>query len=142
MNDCITPLITAGIAHPDAVALRRISMTLHRWHELECGDGNASGSWVIERGRKAAGVFTHDESGAPYMAHHSNNRPSPTYTKIADKERGAKKRLAAIMARYPTLSAYIQGDPRGAALYIIRPGDVPEGATVDSCYSRGAAVYK
>ena len=46
------------------------------------------------------------------------------------------------MARYPTLSSYVQGDPRGAALYILRPGDVPEGASVDSYYNRGIAVYR
>jgi hypothetical protein len=45
------------------------------------------------------------------------------------------------MARYPALSAYIQGDPRGAALYILRPGDVPAGADVDAYYSCGIAVY-
>ena len=57
-------------------------------------------------------------------------------------ERGAQKRLAKIMARYPGYQAYVQGDPRGAALYILRPGDVPEGADVASCYNRGIAVYK
>jgi hypothetical protein len=38
--DCIRALETAGISYDDAAQLRRISMTLHRWHELECGDGN------------------------------------------------------------------------------------------------------
>lgn len=28
------------VARDDAKALRRISMTLRRWHELECGDGS------------------------------------------------------------------------------------------------------
>lgn len=46
------------------------------------------------------------------------------------------------MARYPALSYYVQGDPRGASLYILRPGDVPEGKEVDGYYSRGVAVYK
>ena len=31
------------------------------------------------------------------------------------------------MKRYPTLQAYIQTDPRGCALYILRPGDVHGG---------------
>jgi hypothetical protein len=39
------------------------------------------------------------------------------------------------------LTAYIQGDPRGAALYILRPGDVPEGESADAYYSRGICVY-
>ena len=51
-------------------------------------------------------------------------------------------RLAKIMKRYPTLTAYHQGDPRGASLYILRPGDIPEGADPDSHYNRGVAVYK
>ena len=38
---------------------------------------------------------------------------------IADRETGARKRLAVIMARYPHLTAYVQGDPRGCALYIL-----------------------
>lgn len=46
------------------------------------------------------------------------------------------------MARYPTLGYYVQGDPRGCALYILRPGDVPEGSTPDCCYSRGIAVLQ
>ena len=34
-----------------------------------------------------------------------------------------------------------QGDPRGCALYILRPGDVPAGEAADAYYSRGLAVY-
>ena len=129
-HDCIGPLVRAGIDYDDAHALRRIAMTLHRWHELECGDGYG----CIERD---------DRSGRPYW-----HNPNARYTSpdarwpIPDREAGALKRLAKIMAKYPTLRAYQQGDPRGAALYILRPGDVPEGAEVDSYYSRGLAVYK
>ena len=32
-----------------AATLRRAEMTLHRWAELECGDGNDYASWAIER---------------------------------------------------------------------------------------------
>jgi hypothetical protein len=44
------------------------------------------------------------------------------------------KRLAAIMARYPSLEYYIQGDCRGASLYILRPGDISEGKHAESYY--------
>ena len=115
----------AGISTDDAMSLRRISMTLHRWHEMECGDEFG----IIERDKK---------TGKPYMRSARTGRP---YS-VADREKGALKRLDAIMARYPTLSAYVQGDPRGAALYILRPGDVPDGADDDAYYSRGLAVYK
>jgi hypothetical protein len=192
---CRYYLTQAGIDLADAHALRRISMTLHRWHELECGDGNSHGSWAIVRGSKtrykdaaqSAGwslwkcddgtmdackngevayhnlnagrawieicererieTFTHDDDdGAPYMEHHhyshGNGKDSVSYTKIPDREAGAKRRLAAIMARYPGFRSYVQGDPRGCALYVLRPGDVREGDDVSSVYTRGIAVHK
>lgn len=123
--ECITQLTRTGIAYDDALALRRIAMTLHRWHELECGTDNG----CIERD---------ETTGKTYWLNSNTMKRWPT----ADRETGAQKRLAKIIARYPTLSAYIQGDPRGASLYILRPGDVPEGCEVDSYYSRGLAVYK
>lgn len=121
-HNCIGPLVRAGIDYDDAHALRRIAMTLHRWHELEC---NGEVHRDEDTGR-VCGYFPDFEIGFP----------------VADRETGAMKRLAKIMAKYPTLQPYIQGDPRGAALYILRPGDVPDGASVDSYYSRGLAVYK
>ncbi len=149
-HDMLQRLQNAGIDREDAWALRRISMTLHRWHELECGDDNGWASVCIARGYKAVDMsapdkrqFIYDEEkGRPYLEMHPNNGGRTRYDRIPDRERGAQKRLASIMARYPTLTAYVQGDPRGAALYILRPGDIPAGASVDSCYSRGIAVYK
>ena len=38
MQSAINSLTNAGIQYQDAVQLRRISMTLNRWFELECGD--------------------------------------------------------------------------------------------------------
>lgn len=135
-------LQTLGISWDDALALRRIAMTLHRWHELECGDSNDYQSWAITRGRKNGKEFVYDDNGSPFMERHYHSENGARYEAIPDREKGAKTRLAAIMAKYPTLSFYIQGDPRGAALYILRPGDVPSGADVSSCYSRGIAIYK
>lgn len=124
-------LALAGVAFADCVTLRRISMTLHRWFELECGDGNDYASWSIERD---------DATGKPYMVTHPHNGKS--YRRpIADRETGAKKRLAKVMAKYPGLTAYTQGDPRGAALYILRPEDIRPGLTPDACYTNGIAVY-
>lgn len=211
----------------DAESLRRISMTLHRWHELECGDGNEHGSWSIERGREVERVTWRDSNpwsgqcvyvpyrrflactslrasqivdngwdeskvdayllpqpdgslsaglrygadgpdylspmvtdakaaadlatefgsdGPPFFVHHhymhGKGKDYVTRTKCPDREAGALKRLAAIMARYPSLSSYIQGDPRGCALYILRQGDVPAGCDVGAYYSRGLAVHQ
>jgi hypothetical protein len=142
IDDCRYHLVTAGIPMPDADELRRIAMTLHRWHELECGDGNDFASWTIARGHKKNGAFEYDDNGAPYLERHSHTSNGATYHRIPDRERGALKRLNKIVAKYPGYSAYVQGDPRGAPLYILRPGDVPEGSDVSSCYSRGIAVHK
>lgn len=136
---CIERLKAAGISNDDAWTLRRISLTLHRWHELECGDSNEYGSWAIERDGD-------EPNSKPYMVRrhyrHGAGKDTVSRTPIPDRETGARKRLAGIMERYTQLIAYVQGDPRGAALYILRKGDVPEGAEVDSYYSRGIAVYR
>lgn len=72
----------------DAEALRRISMTLHTWHELECG--NARGA--IERDEK---------TGVPYWRNGHTGELS--HYPAQDREAGALKRLKKIMARYPAL---------------------------------------
>ena len=130
-------LMSLGFTALEAEKLRKISMTLQRWHELECGiDG---------------GCIEHDEAGKPFWRSQYSGKLSP----IADREKGAKKRLNHIVGMRNTrewaflgwpmsqveIKPYIQGDPRGAALYLIRPDDVPEGKSVDSYYSRGICVY-
>ncbi len=123
INARMDALMNAGVSSEDADALRRVSMTLHRWHERDCGDGNG----CIERD-EATGKPFWSSSHVPYRC------------AIPDREAGALKRLGAIMARYPNLRAHIQGDPRGCALYILRPEDAPSGEE-DSHYNRGLAVY-
>lgn len=124
-------LIRIGFTPAEADALRRISMTLSRWSEAECNG-------EIERDGN-------DGNGRPYRS--SPNSGRHMLYRIPDRERGALRRWQAIMnARNsrttgPALSHYYQGDPRGAAVYILRPGDVIDGHTADSCYSRGIAVY-
>ncbi len=148
--DCIDALVKAGISYQDAVALRRISMTLHRWHELECGGGNDYGSWSITRGHKikdkaAPGryVFNYDDDGDPYMEyHHHQGDTRTTYDRLPDREKGALKRLAKIMANYPGHPYYVQTDPRGCSLYILRPGDLPAEGRLDENYNKGIAVCK
>ena len=116
-------LQSLGFTTDEAARLRRISMMLRRWHEKECG--------------VTGGCIERDEVTGRAMWRTDTGRLFPAY----DMETGALKCLAAIMTRCPRLTTYIQTDPRGAALYIIRPGDIPEGQTVDSCYSRGICVY-
>lgn len=131
-------LFSLGFTQHEADKLRRISMTLRRWYELECGDDYG----CIERD---------ETTGKSYWLSSRTMRR----TSIADRETGARKRLGRILGDCNTrrwigtqdsiqkvaLSAYIQTDPRGAALYILRPGDIPEGSKAEECYSRGICVY-
>jgi len=118
-----------GRARGDAELLRRISMTLRNWFEMECGSDRGA----IERD---------EEDGKPYWRSAHDHKRELQFGPIPDREAGARKRLAAILKRYPTLTAYVQTDPRGCALYILRPGDVPAGEDASSYYSRGLAVFK
>ncbi len=144
----VAQLVAAGISYDDAWQLRRISMTLQRWFEGECGNSNDHRSWVIVRGYKNPDkTFEHDDEGDSYEERHFYRPSGPgsvsvSWTRIPDRERGARARLTKIMAKYPALQTFIQGDPRGTALYILRPGDVPEGCDVSSCYSRGIGVHQ
>ena len=140
-------LVSLGFTTGESDALRRISLTLHRWAEHECNG-------VIERDetRQDRPFWSNPNTGRHYVA------------PVADRQRGAIKRLKTIISgrnqrvitrmTEPTtlqgcldqvldvsLAYYVQGDPRGAMLYILRPGDVPDGADVDSYYSRGVAIY-
>ena len=109
-----------SLTHSDANILRRAERTLHRWSELECGDGNDHASWAIERD---------ETTGKPYMGYHPH-QGKPTRTPIADREAGALRRVAAL-CKERGLHFYHQTDPRGAALYIDRE-PLP-----DNNYSRG-----
>lgn len=117
-------LQSLGFTYQEAEQLRRISMTLHNWYEKECGTDNG----CIERD---------EATGKAYWLNSYSGRRYP----IRDMETGATRRLKAIMARHSPLTAYLQTDPRGASLYIIRPSDVPEGSDVSSYYNRGIVVY-
>ena len=126
-HTAIRTLQAAGISWEDAYAVRRISMTLHRWNELEC-------SGEVER----------DETTGKTFAVYNMDGPGPLKRyRIPDREKGAQRRLLAILARYPLLQPYEQGDPRGAALYIIPRKSLDDGRDVHSCYSSvGVAVYR
>ena len=131
-----------GFSFEEREALRRISMTLHSWFERECGTDNG----CIERDETTNKTY--------WLNSHSGKRYP-----IRDMETGAMRRLKAIMGRVNlherhgdlpdgsgadragALSYYIQGDCRGASLYILRPSDVPAGQRADGYYTRGICVY-
>jgi hypothetical protein len=110
----------------EANILRRAERTLHRWAELECGDGNAYASRAIERD---------EDTGTPYMVRyqHSSVNHSATRTRIPDREAGALRRVAALCA-VKGWYHWHQTDPRGCALYISRE------PLTDATYTRGVAV--
>ena len=96
-----------SLSFDQAHTLRRAELTLHRWAELECGDGNDYCSWGIER----------DEvTDKPYMVTHPHNGKSRRHA-IPDREAGALKRVAAL-CKSANLYFYHQTDPRGCALYV------------------------
>lgn len=121
-----------GFTDSEVESLRRISNTLRRWYELECGTD--------------AGAIERDENGNVLF-----RSPSGRSWRVADRETGALKRLGAIVTarnkrftvkdNVPMLFHYVQTDPRGAALYILRPQDVMAGVGPECFYSRGICVY-
>jgi hypothetical protein len=113
-------LESLGLTWEECETLRRCSMTLHRWAERECNG-------EIERDEK---------TGKTYSVNTMTGRRFPT----PDRETGALKRAAELLKAHG-LELYHQGDPRGAQVYVIRPGDVKEGEDVGAVYSRGIAVY-
>jgi hypothetical protein len=125
-NKSVKALVAAGIDINDAIALRRISMTLGRWHERLCGD--------------IYGYVDRDEAtGKTYWY---SNMTDQRF-RVLDRESGARKRLAKIMEKYPQFVAYIQGDPTGCALYITPTDRLRPGQDISSYYnSVGIAVCK
>lgn len=120
-------LTALGFTRAESDALRRISMTLRRWFERECNGEIQRGDDGIARGYRVNARFL------------DPNDPRYWY-RVQDRETGALKRLQKIVAG-KNVSTYVQRDPRGAALYILRPGDVPPGADASAHYNRGICVY-
>jgi ribosomal protein L37E len=157
-----------GFTTSEAETLLKAERALQRWHEMECGTGDDRVSVSVERdesycvctqcGHKAYGVeaetgncqscgdcapVRHIGTGKPfrrvqYMGAGGKwiDRKEP----CRDMEKAARKRVANVLQGKSGLSAYIQGDPRGCALYILREGDVPEGKEPCAYYSRGIPV--
>lgn len=158
-------LALAGFLPHEIESLFRIERTLHRWHELECGtdaghiERGESRAVCTQCGHKWTGetALTHNcpacgdcaplrtrDDGKPRFynarARYVDPHDPRAWNVIPDLEAGAQKRLAAIMASHPDCAACVQGDPRGCALYILRPGDVPAGKSPSAYYNRGIAV--
>jgi len=115
-------LESLGLNWDECETLRRCSMTLHRWAEQECNGE----------------IETDEKTGATYRVSTFDGRrlyPTP------NRALGALNRALRIVHEKPGLKLYHQGDPRGAALYVLRPSDIKPGEDVSAVYSRGIAVY-
>lgn len=138
MHRLISGLLELGFTYDEANSLRRIEMTLSRWSEHEC-NGN------IRRDGD-------DGDGAPRWYYETATGEYKRGWIIPDRERGALKRLARIVAdcnarltaegktANALVEAYHQGDPRGVSLYLVRRADIPEGRSISEFYTRGIAV--
>ena len=115
-----------GVIETDALALRRIAVTLHNWHEKECGTDHG----CIERD---------ETTGKAYWLNSTTRQRSP----VRDMETGALTRLQGIMARYRRrMVPYVQTDPRGASLYLVPRKTLKwYQQPIDQIYSQGVAIY-
>jgi hypothetical protein len=113
-----------GLDEGEVAVLICAERALTRWSCRECGDGS---NWHIER----------DDDGKPYEVYNGpgGSRSYP----IRDRERFEMDKAERIAKKHG-LTVYRQRDPRGCALYLMRPGDVRPGEQVDACYHRGIAL--
>ena len=89
-----------GFTFSEADYLRRIQMTLHRWAEAECnGEIQRDGDDCAGRPFREYGNYV--AANDPRRRHY-----------VPDRERGALKRLAALMKGRSGLWFYHQGDPQ------------------------------
>lgn len=155
--ELFTRLQSLGFTYDEAAALRRIEMTLRRWFELECGTDR--GHIEREGGTDDGRPMFHRQGW-----HLGNTWYQPKPCPIADREAGARRRLAAIVkarnqrehnfatanrlqnyrpseiTEADPLIAYVQTDPRGCSLYLLKRSDIRPGEEIGSIYNRGLAV--
>lgn len=125
-HNTVLRLQCLGISKDHINTMFRIERTLRRWSEDEYNG-------LIQRdGEKC--------DGKPRRYYWTADGNAIQGDLVPDRERGALKRLYAIMTNYPDLFAYHQTDPRGCMLYIVKKSDIPTGEDVGVYYNRGLAV--
>ena len=70
----------------------------------------------------------------------NENMSEATQAKVEKREARLCERAKQLAAELGA-TFYYQSDPRGAAVYLVFPGDVPDGKEVDAYYSNGVAIY-
>jgi hypothetical protein len=122
----IAMLSALGINAPDVHALFNIEKRLNRWFTAECNGE----------------VYRDEETDKTYrviMCHRRGDVLSNSPCR--DIETAALRKLDAIMSNYPHLVSYIQGDPRGANLYICEKSKITKERPIDNYYTDGVCVY-
>lgn len=112
-----------GITWDEAESLRRASMTLQRWGEMECNHD-------VQRDEK---------TGKVWVRFCRDNGTMTFPLQVRDRETGALKRCKAIADAHG-LVFYHQSDPRGAQVYIGKADDL-RGMPIDQAYNRLVCVY-
>lgn len=123
-----------GFTRKECQQLRRIASTLQNWFEYESG---------IEQGRVKKSI-ERDENEKPFLRvqyRDGGGKWVDDRIAIPDRESGAIKRLDTLMGRFPKLVACVQGDCKGASVYILRRSDIQEGVSINAIYHLGTAVY-
>ncbi len=123
INNQANRLAAYGITWGEAEQLRRDSMRLSSWSEMECNHD----------------VSRDEVTNKVTIRYCRNDGNMSKPQRIADRETPALRRCEAI-AKAHGLVFYHQGDPRGAAVYIGKAEDL-HGASIDGAYSRLVCVY-
>ena len=117
-----------GMTAENLAQCYRLERALRKWHELECGTADG-------------GVEYDDVDDGELLPTCTFYRPrTGTRSKFKNQYPVLMRRLERLRADMPSITFYVQGDPRGAALYALRPGDVPVGEDVNSWYTRGVCL--
>ena len=94
-----------GIAPRDACALRRIAMTLHRWHELECGID----SGCVERDEDTGKTYWLNSLSGKSL---SDARPRDRRAGAAQDDHGPVSDTLGLCARRPARRRALHPAPR------------------------------
>jgi hypothetical protein len=128
-----------GFTSSESETLRLAQMTLHRWAERECNG-------EVERDDETNKTYSVWDNGRTLSRVRCPDRETGALRRIKDVLTARNERIFGLvgddgqLVPQGDISFYHQTDPRGCALYLIRPGDVSPGADVRSCYTNGFAV--
>jgi hypothetical protein len=127
-NNALAALGPYGMTVEYLAQCARLEKALRKWGELECGTAHGGVEYedVDDGELKPYCTFYHPTTGAR--------------SKFKNQWPVLMRRLERLRTDMPSITFYVQGDPRGASLYALRPGDVPAGEEASSWYTRGICL--